>query len=168
MKTSVPSYRPGRRLLAAARERPDDTALIVDDELWSYRELVGAARGLAERLATVRDGDAQPTTAVMAHRHASSYLGMLAARLAGHAMLPIAVNHPPARSAALLRRANARQIICGQRAEASLTAILQCDEAGARLGGDSFVIRCADDKVAWRSSMSGLDDCPPPPSRLRT
>lgn len=163
MKTSVPSYRPGRRLLEAARKRPDDTALIVDDESWSYRDLVGAARGLAGRLATVRDGDAQPTTAVMAYRHASSYLGMLAARLAGHAMLPIAANHPPARNAALLRRANARQIICGQRAEANLTAILQCDETGARLGGDSFVVHCADDKVAWRSPLSGLDDWPPCP-----
>ncbi len=159
VKTAAPGYQPGRRVLEAARRRPDDTALVVADESWSYRELLGAARSLADRLAPARFGDPQPTTAILAHRHASSYVGMLAARLAGHAMLPIVAAHPPARSAELLQRANASQIVCGERGDASLAALLECQrDATAKSGGNAFVVRCPDDKRAWQPSMSGSGD----------
>lgn len=154
---TLPSYRPGGRILEAAQQRPNDAALIVDDESWSYRELLGAARGLAERLVSARCGDPQPTTAVLAHWHVSSYIGLLAARLAGHALLPIAVNHPPARSAERLRRAKACQIICGERAEASLAAMLGCDEAKAMPAGDVHLVHCPDDKAGW-SMADNFDD----------
>ena len=163
---TLPSYGPGRRILEAARRRPDDTALIVDDECWTYRELLGAARGLAERFAPARSGDPQPITAVLAHWHASSYVGLLAARLAGHALLPIAAHHPPARSAERLRRAQACQIICGERAEAGLAAILACDEAKATPAGDLHLVHCADAKAGWSMADNCHDWRPARPATL--
>lgn len=137
----------------------------MDGETWSYRELVGAARSLAERMAPFRKGAQQPVTAVMAHRHASSYVGVLAARLSGHAFLPIDKGQPPARAAAVLHAANASRIVCNNGAEASLAAIL----AAARRHGSGWkgeVIRCGDGKPsqepatewppAWRASLEDL------------
>ena len=148
-----PAYLPGGRLVEVARKWPHEAALIVDGEQWSYRELLGAARILADRLAPTRHGEPQPVTAVMAHRHLSSYVGILAARLSGHAFVPIAVDQPPARNAALLLTANVRQVVCGDRAESALAAMLEAVQQDGH-GWKGTVVRCADDKASWRPSAT--------------
>jgi len=114
--TAPDRYRAGSRILKVARDHPYRTALIVDGETWSYAELLAAAQDIAQQFPRSSAGEAQAVTAVMAHRHISSYAGILAARLAGHAYVPINVNHPCQRNATIFRNSAANQIICGARA----------------------------------------------------
>ena len=122
--TEIGTYRAARRILEVAQSDPSRPALIVDDETWSYAELVAAASMLASRFPVVADGDDQPITAVMAERHASSYIGILAARLAGHAYVPLNVNHPSQRNATILAASGAQRVICGANALDALAEIL--------------------------------------------
>jgi amino acid adenylation domain-containing protein len=135
-------YRPGRRILDIARAHPDRLALVVDGESWSYAELIAAARSIAAQFPAPRDGDAQPVTAVMAQRHVSAYAGILAARLSGHAYVPLNVTHPPARNATILGRSGAGRIVCGERSADALAAM-------PATGGDGAfeVIRAGDHKA---------------------
>jgi acyl-CoA synthetase (AMP-forming)/AMP-acid ligase II len=115
MKTTHP-YQAGARILEVARDHPDRTALIIDDETWSYAELVAAAQSIAEQFPKSSAAEAQAITAVLAQRHISSYAGILAARLAGHAYVPLNVNHPCQRNATIFRNSGATRVVCGARA----------------------------------------------------
>ncbi len=117
-------YQAGARILDIARDHPDRTALVIDAESWSYAELVAAAQSIAESFPLATAGDDQAITAVMAHRHISSYAGILAARLSGHAYVPLNVNHPCQRNATILRNSGAKRVICGARATDKLDNIL--------------------------------------------
>ncbi len=100
---------------------PDRPALTIDGETWSYGELLGAAQALAEKLPPANSGGTPPVTAIIADRHLSSYLGILACLLRGHTYCPINSENPAKRNEELLRRSQAQHIICGatvgQRAE---------------------------------------------------
>ena len=109
-------YQAGARILEVARDHPDRTALIIDGESWSYAELLAAAQNIAQRFPKSSAGEAQAVTAVMAQRHISSYAGILAARLAGHAYIPLYVDHPCQRNATILRNSGAGRVVCGTRA----------------------------------------------------
>ena len=122
--TEPGAYRAARRILEVARTDPSRPALIVDGEIWSYGELVAAASALASEFPATAEGDSQPVTAVMAERHASSYVGILAARLAGHTYVPLNVNHPSQRNATILANSGAERVICGANARAALADIL--------------------------------------------
>ncbi len=136
-------YRAGARILDAAKRHPDRIALVIDDESWSYAELLAAARQIAGAFPSVDDEAHQPITAVMAQRHISSYAGILAARLAGHAYVPLNVNHPPRRNATILRNSGAQRVVCGERATAALQEIL----SAASLPADpEAIIDCGDRK----------------------
>lgn len=117
-------YRAGARILEIARAFPDRTALVIDAESWSYSELLAAASQIASGFGPGNDSGAQPVTAVMAQRHVSSYAGILAARLAGHAYVPLNVNHPCQRNATILENSGAGRVICGRRAAQKLQDIL--------------------------------------------
>lgn len=119
----VDPYRAGGRILRIAQDSADHLALIIDNESWTYSELVAAARTVADRFAPI-NGSGQPITAIMAQRHVSSYVAILAARLAGHAYVPLNVNHPSQRNSAILRSSAATQIICGSNASDAMRAIL--------------------------------------------
>ena len=101
------AYRAGRRILDVARAHPDRSALIIDGDTFTYAELLASAAEIAASLPSARDGDPQPITAVMAQHHLSSYAGILAARLSGHAYVPLNVNHPSQRNARILERSAA-------------------------------------------------------------
>ena len=111
--TELSSYQAGRRILDLAQNDPSRTALIVDRETWSYGELVAAASALAANFPPQDDGNPQPITAIMAQRHASSYVGILAARLAGHAYVPLNVNHPCQRNAVRIITCNVENAAAG-------------------------------------------------------
>lgn len=122
--TPPDSYRAGFRILEVARKHPERTALIIDNESWSYADLVSAAHEIAREFPRKAAGDTQSITAVMAQRHVSSYAGILAARLSGHAYVPLNVNHPCQRNATILASSGATRVICGARAAGKLQNIL--------------------------------------------
>jgi len=138
-------YHPGRRILEIARTDPDRVALVIDGESWSYAELLAAARGIAAQFPVPAEGGEQAVTAVMAQRHVSAYAGILAARLSGHAYVPLNVNHPPARNATILARSRAGRIVCGERAAGALDAMLKAGEGG----GTAPVVRVGDRKSGY-------------------
>lgn len=150
MKSTIP-YRAGERILRVAEARPARPALVIDDETWSYGELVAAAGQLASRFPAFAEGDEQPITAVMAERHASSYVGILAARLAGHAYVPLNVNHPSQRNATILVASGAQRVICGANAKAALAEIL----AAASVEPDALpVIDCGEYKRDFETAAA--------------
>jgi amino acid adenylation domain-containing protein len=156
--TLASQYRAGHRILDIASSDPGRTALIIDHESWSYGELVAAARTIATQFPHADDGVSQPITAVMAQRHISAYAGILAARLSGHAYVPLNVNHPCQRNAAILRSSGAARVICGNRANENLQEIL----VAADMPADSLpIIRCGDRRAEYRLDSVGASWEPP-------
>ncbi len=132
------------RIAAWATKRPDSPALTVDGRTWTYGELLSEAISLASQLpaADAADGSAS-TVAVMAHRHFSSYAGILAALLRNYTYVPINVSHPERRILAALGKSQAQFIICGDQAHERLSQAIKHSglaEIAAR------VIRCRDSK----------------------
>jgi len=145
--TSPSLYRAGNRILEFARSDPDRTALVIDGESWSYAELVAAAREIAGFLPETREGEPQPITAVMAHRHVSSYAGILAARFSGHAYVPLNVNHPCQRNATILQNSAAHRVICGHLATEALAEI---QSVATGPGKAHEIIQCGDEKCDYQ------------------
>jgi amino acid adenylation domain-containing protein len=130
-----------RRIGERAQSGPDRPALTVDGETLTYRQLWHAATMLAERLpAPAVSASSAPVTALMAHRHLSSYVAILACLVRGHTWVPINVEHPPERNLRVLRKSRAPRIVCGERAEQALSQIL----AAAGDGFECEVVQCAD------------------------
>lgn len=144
--TETAAYLAGRRILEIAAGDPGRTALIIDGESWSYGGLIAAAQSVAAEFPAIGAGDPQPVTAVMAQRHVSSYVGILAARFSGHAYVPLNVNHPCQRNATILAASGAKRVICGEYARDSLSEIL--DAAGA----DIDIIDCSDSKGGYATA----------------
>ncbi len=142
-------YQASERILAQAQTRGDAPALIIDGETWTYAELVTAAASVARRLS--HSGDTQSVIAVMAGRHVSSYIGILAIRLSGHAYVPLNVNHPAERNARILAMSGATQVICGERAQDGLTDIL------AQANVDALVIDCGERKQGFALEPSNIE-----------
>lgn len=152
MMTTNP-YQAGAAILQVAREFPDRAALVIDSESWSYAELIAAAIEVAEQFDPVVEAEGQPITAVMAQRHVSSYVGILAARLSGHAYVPLNVNHPCERNATILQASGAERVICGARAAQKLRNIVA-------LAGDAYAnmptIDIGDRKAHYNSASSDI------------
>jgi non-ribosomal peptide synthetase component F len=87
----------------------------------------------------------------MAQRHISAYAGILAARLSGHAYVPLNVNHPCQRNATVLVNSAAERVICGDRADAKLRNILQMTAAS---GEPVPVVHCGDRKSAYSAVVT--------------
>jgi amino acid adenylation domain-containing protein len=140
------AYSAGRRILEAGCRTPGKIALLIGGESWTYAELLAAAAEIAESFPQVTSGAPQPVTAVMAQRHISAYAGILAARLSGHAYVPLNVNHPCERNATILRNSAAGRVVCGELAAEKLRDILQV----ASTGSDSpSIIDCGDKKNTY-------------------
>jgi len=154
------AYQAGGRILDVARDYPARIALIIDDESWTYGELVSAAFEVAGRLGVVGDDEPQPITVVMAQRHVSAYIGILAARFSGHAYVPLNVNHPCQRNARILKSSGAQRVVCGEFAAASLRDIV----AAAGLPDEALtVIDCGERKADYK-----LDSIPQAPGRQQS
>lgn len=121
-------YQAGRRIIEVARAFPDREALVIDEDAWTYGELLAAAAEVASSLSESATPNGQKITAVMAQRHVSAYVGILAARLSGHAYVPLNVNHPCRRNATILRNSGAQRVICGALAAGKLSNILALDD----------------------------------------
>jgi non-ribosomal peptide synthetase component F len=100
-----------RRITEQADTNPGRPALTVDGEEWTYGELLQAALALGAAWPPVQDHEPPPVTAVIAQRHASSYLGILAALLRGHTYVPVNVAHPDQRNLTVLRKSGAQRLV---------------------------------------------------------
>jgi amino acid adenylation domain-containing protein len=120
-----------RKIFERAQAAPTDPALSIDGETWTYAELLGAAGALASRLPTPPARGPAPAVAIMAHRHASAYLGVLACLLRGCTYVPIGIDHPPRRNLAVLARSGARHVICGDLAAGDWARLVAEDEGAA-------------------------------------
>lgn len=146
MATTSHAWNIGERIAEVADRQLQSPALTVAGGCWRYGELLAAARYVALMLSAPRQGARQEVTAVMADRQASSYLGILAALLAGHTYVPVNVNHPPRRNAEVLRRSGAKQIVCGESASLHLDEILS---VAPDLRDKLRVVRLPDRKDAY-------------------
>lgn len=143
---AVQTWHIGARIAALAARHPDRPALTVNGNCWAYWELLAAAGHLAARLAPHTAGPTAPVVAVLADRQPSSYIGILAALLAGNTYVPLNVNHPPRRNLQALRRSGATQVVCGASAAACLEGMLrEAPELRAQLK----IVRTGDEKTAF-------------------
>ncbi len=144
-----------RRIADHANANPASPALTIDGETWSYGELVNAALTLGAAWPAPEDDGPAPVTAVMAHRHASSYVGILAALLRGHTYVPVNVEHPDQRNLVVLRKSGAQRVVSGPRA-----GVGHGTAARVRRQGRGRALRGS--KIGSRSS--GCSCCNPAPS----
>jgi len=134
------------RVIETARNDPDRIALLVNDESWSYLELVAAALAVARKLPDIAADEPQGVTAIMVGRRVSDYVALFAARLAGYAYVPLNVNHPCSRNAKILQSSSAKSVICGSEATGVLQDIL---DMSPQLEGRPTVIGIGDSKSEY-------------------
>jgi amino acid adenylation domain-containing protein len=94
-----------------AHESPDRPALEVEGRALTYRELADRARAIASMLLADARGDGPPLTAVLAHRSATAFAGVLGALAAGHGYVPLNPSFPPARNREMLERSGCETMI---------------------------------------------------------
>lgn len=114
------------RFFQQARLAPERTALVIDDDHWSYGALLDAATrlsGVAWRaIASEPDGLARPLMAALGSRRAAQYIASIAAPLGGWVYMPLFAGDPVARIVQALEREQ--------------PAVLVVDESGAALMAD--------------------------------
>jgi amino acid adenylation domain-containing protein len=118
-----------RRIGDRAAAQPAHPALTVNGETLNYAELWRLAAHLATRMPEGGEGGATPVTAVMVHRHLSSYAGILGCLVGGHAWVPLHAEHPAQRNLAVVRKSRAERIVCGPQASAALDRLRAEDPA---------------------------------------
>jgi amino acid adenylation domain-containing protein len=131
VRRSANDLRPGQhvpdlaeRLATSAAAHPDNIALRVDGQSWTYQELFGAASALTSRLPGTR-----PVIGIYAARHASAYIGILATVLAGGTYVPLNCRFPDARNREILRRSGASHLLFGSDFETTAGHIAEGTEA---------------------------------------
>ncbi len=97
--------------LAAADRYPDRPALEVGGVTLSFSELRDRAASVAASLVKYSPGGGPPLTAVLAHRTATAFAGVLGALFRGHGYVPLHPKFPSERSRAMLLRSGAVEII---------------------------------------------------------
>ncbi|GGW22474.1 amino acid adenylation domain-containing protein [Streptomyces xantholiticus] len=89
----------------------DCTALEVDDERLSYRELHDLAERIAARLVAAGGGRAPRRVGLLASRSVTAYAGYLAVLRTGAAVVPLNPEHPPARTARIAETAGLELVL---------------------------------------------------------
>lgn len=104
------TWHPWAGFQAAAAQHPQATALEIGSDSWTYADLGDLAGRIAQVLLTLPDRE---RVAVLASRSLTTYAGSLAVFAAGAAHVALNPSHPPARNAAILRKAGVRTLIVG-------------------------------------------------------
>lgn len=138
------------RIAVSAAAHPQNIALRVDGETWSYAELFGAATALASRLPADH-----PVIGIYAARHASTYVGILATVLAGGTYVPLNCRFPDARNREILRRTGASHLLCGATFKDAATRIAEGSNAELRTVEDAYVSGVTD---GWATGRARPDD----------
>jgi amino acid adenylation domain-containing protein len=108
-----------------AAEAPARRALEVDGDALTYEELAGRARAIAAALLEHTPDPQVPLTAVLGHRSATAFAGVLGALARGHGYVPLNPAYPPARNRAMLERAGCGAVIVDSRATPGLGGLLE-------------------------------------------
>lgn len=96
------------RLLEVAHLRPDNIAMIVDGQEWSYTQLINSAMFLAKQL----DGE-KLIVGIYTNRRAFSYIAILAVVFAGGTYVPLNCRYSIERNRHILRRSGATVLLHG-------------------------------------------------------
>ncbi|MFE4517875.1 AMP-binding protein [Kitasatospora sp. NPDC056783] len=115
------------RFLASARRHPDAVCVIDGATTFGYAEFAVQAGALAERIGP------GGVVAVLGEREAATYRGYLAVLLAGATVVPLSLDFPPERNAAILEQAGARCVVVADRSDDPLVAAQLAALAGLRL-----------------------------------
>ena len=108
-----------------AAESPHRPALEVDGVALTYGELAARARAIAAALLEHGGGAGLPLTAVLAHRSATAFAGVLGALARGHGYVPLNPGFPAARNRAMLDRAGCEALIIDSRAAAEVSSLVE-------------------------------------------
>jgi amino acid adenylation domain-containing protein len=109
-----------------AVESPDRAALEVEGKPFTYGELARRARALAATLLEHTCDDAgPPLTAVLAHRSATAFSGILGALARGQGYVPLNPGFPAARNRAMLVRSGCEAVIIDAAASSGVSSLLQ-------------------------------------------
>jgi amino acid adenylation domain-containing protein len=113
------------RFFRRAAESPDRTALQVDGRKLTYGELAALAKAIAETLLEhAREAD-PPLTAVLAHRSATAFAGVLGALARGHGYVPLDPGFPRARNRAMLDRSGCEAVIVESAAAPQVSSLVE-------------------------------------------
>ena len=107
---------------AQVHERP---AVELEGRSLSYQELFSGAASLAATLQHRAASGGPALTGVFAHRSATAFAGILAALFRGHGYVPLNRTFPPARTAAMLARAECRAVIVDRTSAEQLDQVLE-------------------------------------------
>jgi amino acid adenylation domain-containing protein len=108
-----------------AAEAPARRALEVDGDALTYEELGGRARAIAAALLEHTPDPQVPLTAVLGHRSATAFAGVLGVLARGHGYVPLNPGFPPSRNRAMLERAGCEAVIVDSRATQAVGAVLE-------------------------------------------
>ncbi len=144
-------------VVRVAQQAPDRPALTVDGVTWTYQELLSAAWSLSQQMRAAGHahdaGSDEITVAVMAQRNSASYIGILAALLAGHAYVPLNVNHPAKRNLLALQRSRPSFLVCSDVSEPYLSSMLS---SAPELARSLTQLRAPDQKSQATSAHAAL------------
>lgn len=99
-----------------ARDRPDSTALVVDDRSHSYADLARAAARVAAWLRSrVRAEEGPPRVGILASRSFETYAGILGSAWAGATHVPLNPRQPSSRLASILGQARLSALLVDER-----------------------------------------------------
>ena len=108
-----------------AAELPDRPALEVEGRTFTYGELAPRARAIAATLLEHDRDGVPPLTAVLAHRTATAFAGVLGALARGHGYVPLNPGFPPARNRMMLERAGCAAVIIDSAASSGVSGLLE-------------------------------------------
>jgi amino acid adenylation domain-containing protein len=108
-----------------AAESPDRRALEVEGCTLTYGELARRARAIAATLIEHGADHGPPLTAVLAHRSATAFAGVLGALARGHGYVPLNPGFPPGRNRAMLDRAGCETLIVDSAARSDVSSLLE-------------------------------------------
>jgi amino acid adenylation domain-containing protein len=98
----------------SASRHAERSALCVDGDSLSYRELHELAAGIARGLIDAGYADGTARCAILGNRGLIDFAGILGAVLARCAYVPLNVRHPPQRLARIMGEADARALVAGR------------------------------------------------------
>jgi amino acid adenylation domain-containing protein len=110
--------------IRSAEQFGDRTAVVVEGASLSYRQLNEAATRIAANIQAHQDRRWMPLTAILAHRSATAFAGVLGALLAGNGYVPLNRTFPVSRTKMMFSLSKCRSIVVDTESMSQLEALL--------------------------------------------
>jgi len=111
--------------LDSAAAHPDRPALEIGGAMLDYAHLRTQAQAVAATLRAHRSDDGPELTAVLGQRSQAGFVGILGALCSGHGYVPMLPSFPPARTAVMLERSEARCLVVDRQGARGLAELLE-------------------------------------------